>query len=232
MKKQVVGSMTEWSGVLKEVVRQMCDGELTREQCQLFVEHKNPFSEQPTDDLIDWVVVWQNFYKEVFDLEVVLSGIVIPKKKKGFDRLLVLVPRMTPQRLFDKCKELFGAGKWTDWNLDEVFLSERGGAYAVWVRDRVEPDVELKNRSANGLKRKSISGITLEERFIYELKYFKETGKHLDISNRTLCPGSSSSQSEGGVPDVGWRGRDDRLDVNWCRPNHVYDDIRAREVVS
>jgi len=43
----MVGSVSEQSGILgvvKEIVRQLCDGELTKEQGQLIIEHHNPFA--------------------------------------------------------------------------------------------------------------------------------------------------------------------------------------------
>lgn len=49
-KNRMVGSASEQSGVLgvvKEIVRQFCDGELTKEQGQLIIERKNPFGNQP-----------------------------------------------------------------------------------------------------------------------------------------------------------------------------------------
>jgi len=45
-KKEVVGSMSEWSGVLKDFFRQINDGSKTLRQVQLFLENKNPFNEQ------------------------------------------------------------------------------------------------------------------------------------------------------------------------------------------
>lgn len=196
------------------------------------VHTKLGLNQQP-DDFIDLIVDWQNFYREVFQQEVNLSGIIIPKRKKGFDRLLVLIPGMTPRRLFDKCKELFHVWVWTNDDLDKIVVSDRtaqNGAYAVWVRDRVEADSEHKNKSASNLKQKKISGITLEERFIYELKYFKETGKHLDIDNVTLCSGSR--YYDGYVPGVYWDSYDDKLLVFWYGLDIAFDYLRAREVVS
>jgi len=199
---------------------------------QLLIEAKK-VSEAPEQEkeLAVLITDWQNFYREVFGQEVDFSGLKIPQKKKGFNRLLILVQGMTPQRLYDKCKELFPTWKWTEKNLDEIVTSDRtaqNGAYAIWVRDRVEADKELKNLSANVLKAKNINGITLEERLIYELKYFKETGRHLDIENVTLCSGS---RNPGGyVPCVCWDG--DRLRVRNCTPDSYDVDLRARAAVS
>jgi len=68
---------------------------------------------------------------------------------------------------------------------------------------------------------------TLFERIIHELKFFQETGKHLDIDNITLCAGSR--ERDGHVPHVAWRG--DAFDVFWCRPGFARGFLRARQVI-
>lgn len=176
---------------------------------------------------------WQKFYRDLFWLEVDFSGLLVPARKKGFDRLIVVAQGMTPQRLYDKCRELFPCWKWTDRNLDDIVQSERtakDGPYAVWFRDTVEADEDLKNLSANDLKKKDIPGITLEERLLMELKYFKETGDHLDIVNVTLCAGSRFS--DGGVPRAGWLPDVREFSVRWYRPEGSYAILRSRRAVS
>ncbi len=92
----------------------------------------------------------------------------------------------------------------------------------------MEAEPQRKNRSANWLRQKNIPGITLLERLLLELKYFLETGKHLDIQNATLCSGSRLD--DGNVPYVGWD--DSQLKVSWCYPDDAHDALRAREVVA
>lgn len=228
MKKQMVGSMSDWSGVLKDFFRQIHDGSLTFEMVQAVVEHRNPF-EKP-----DYITDWQNFYQEVFGMKVDFSKLRISEKRKDFNRLIIVAKGMTPQKLFDKCKELFLSWKWTSKSLDEaVSHSDRTAekeSYTIWIRDRVEADRELKNLSANALKERKLAGITLEERLLLELKYFKKTKKHLDIQNITLCSGSRSS--DGTVPLVRWYSSFDELYVSWYRPGYAASLLRSREVVS
>lgn len=143
---------------------------------------------------------------------------------------LVVAQGMTPQKLFDNCKESFPIWKYTGKDLDQIVVSERTaekGAYAVLVRDRVEADKEQKNLSADKLKKQGDHQITLSERLLYEFKYFKETGKHLDIENITLCAGSR--YSDGGVPSVDWY--DGRLRVGWYSQGPHVGGLRSRRVV-
>jgi hypothetical protein len=181
---------------------------------------------------MDFLADWFSFYRDVFGLETDFSSLRIPERKECFDCLIVVAQGMTPQKLYDKCKELFLCWKYTDRNLDEIITSDRtakDGPYAVWVRDGVEADEELKNLSVNQLKSMNISGITLEERLLLELKLFKKTGKHLDIQNWTLCAGSRDS--DGGVPFVSWDGGSE-LRVFWYDSGGASDGLRARAAVS
>jgi len=175
---------------------------------------------------------WEYFYKEVFQIEADFSRLALPKKRQGFDYLLVVAQGLTIEQVFAKCKELFPCWKWcTDDDLDEVVESDRSskdGHYALWLRDRVEADEELANLSANQLKEKKIPRITLLERLLMELEYFKRTGKHLDIQNITLCAGSRLSS--GAVPLVNWDG--DGLLVHWYYPGSAYGGgLRSRSAV-
>lgn len=213
-----------------EIERQLTQGlenpgtGLTLDHLQLFIEHRNPFL------VVDEIFLkWKTFYKELFGIECDFANLVVPKRKKGFDRLIVVAKGMTPNRLFGKMKECFPSWRHTD-NLDTIVSDRRADRdYAIWVRDRVEADEELKNLSANDLRAKDIPGITLEERLLYELKFFKETGKHLDVVNVTLCTGSRDP--DGGVPSV-LLSCDGRVDVNWSDPDSRGVSWRSRAVVS
>ncbi len=180
------------------------------------------------------VSLWEAFYKEVFGWDLDFSDLKIPEKKEGFDRMLIVAGGLTtPEVLFQKCKELFPCWKWTDDNLDKVVISDRSsnkdGPYALWLRDRIEADEENKNLSANNLKKKGVASITLEERLLLELKYFKETNEHLDLKSFTLCAGSR--YSDGDVPRVHWDDADE-LRVHWCSPDIAGGSLRSRAAVS
>ena len=182
-----------------------------------------------TSDIAGLPTGWQAFYRDLFGLELDFSGLRIPEKQEGFDRLLVVAEGMTPNKLYDKCVELFPCWRYTK-NLDFITSDRdpKNGAYVLWVKDGQEADEELKNSSANDLKKKNVTTETLPERLLHELKYFKETGKHLDIHNWTFCVGSRDPS--GYVPYVGWDG--DSFRVGWCDPDGRNDNFRGRAAVS
>ena len=186
-------------------------------------------SELPAEVIADWTA----FYQKI-DIEVDLTGLVLPDYEKGFDRLIVIPRGLTLNPVWAACQKVFAGKTWSAYGDDldaSVPVNDRmsTASYAIRVRERVEADEELKNLSANDLKKKKIAGITLLERLVYGLKYFDETGNHLDRENRTLCSGSR--RSGGDVPDVDLDS-DGRVHVGWYNPSGSDDNLRARSVVS
>ena len=177
---------------------------------------------------------WYAFYTDVFglDLQREFLDMKMPNYRPGFERSIVIPKGLTMDAVYAKCAQLFPSWKYIDGSLDEAVptndRNSNNGSYAIWIRDRVEADEELKNKSANDLKAANVPGITLLERLVLELKYFKETGKHLDLQNVTACTGSRSSG--GGVPSVSWVS--DGLGVGWSDADAQFPFLRSREVVS
>lgn len=187
-------------------------------------ERKEPDIEQLKKD-------WENFYRDTFKIKSNFSQIEIPEKREGFEKLIIMEKGLTAQKLFDKCKELFLSRKRTDKNLDKVVTSDRSAkekAYAIWVRDRIEADEELKNLSADDVKKQKLITETLEERLLQELEYFTKNKEHLDTENVTLCAGSRCS--DGSVPHVDWR--DGGLSVFRYGPDFRGGRLRPRQAVS
>lgn len=176
---------------------------------------------------------WQDFYKEVFGIETDFSKIKIPEKQEGFERLIIMEKGMTAQKLFDKCKELFPVDKYDEENLDKVVTLDRSAvekAYAIWIRERVEADEELKGFSAYSIKMDKIATETLEERLLDEIKFFKKTGGHLDSGGTwTLCSGSRIFDDN--VPVVYWRDEGE-MRVGWEPSKRYRSWIGHRQVVS
>ncbi len=172
---------------------------------------------------------WQDFYREVFQMETDFSKIKIPEKQEGFEKLLIMAPGLDAQKIFDKCKEFFET---FDVDVSTVRDLERASdsAYAVWIRDRVEADEENKNLSADEIKEMSMTTQTLRERLLQELEYFKKTGAHLDMQKVTLCAGSRDG--DGDVPRVDWDFDNGKLDVRWRNSDYADGALRARQVVS
>ena len=154
--------------------------------------------------------------KEISGVEEEYRTIIVPK---GY----------TIKKALQDCKKLFLIlYYWNVNTIDKKIISDRTSkkAYSIRVKNVQEADEELKNLSANELKEKGIQGITLLERIVLELDYFKETGKHLDIDNWTLCSGSRDA--DGYVPYAYWS--DSTFRVDWFNPDSRNDSLRSRAV--
>ncbi|MCC6290980.1 hypothetical protein IT398_02855 [Candidatus Nomurabacteria bacterium] len=239
--KVVVAGSDVTASQLKDLFRQIDDRSINGEIIQAVLDHRNPFPEVGVlksgfvSDLANTALqltAWQKFYRELFGIKLDTSKIVIPKRRAGFDRLIVVAKGLKLNQVFQKCGALFGTWSSID-DLDKSVTKndrEPTASYAIWIRDRVEADQELKGRSADDLAERKVSGITLLERMLWELFYFKETGKHLDIKNVTLCSGSR--HSDGLVPHAYWGPDDRKFYVDWTNRDYADDDLRSREAVS
>ena len=176
------------------------------------------------------VAEWQKFYKEHFGLDVDFSKIAIPQRPKGNWRLLLIAKGMTMNTAFGRCKKLFATWQYSD-DLDAKITQNARTSkedYAVWVLDEVEPEKEYRGKSTRQADPDMKIGITVLERIIFELKYFSETGKHLDIKGATFCSGSRDS--DGHVSYAGWYGG--RFRIRWDGLDGSYSYCGFRSAVS
>jgi hypothetical protein len=242
IKGQTVRPMTP--GQMKELIATVTEGipsSLSFDVAQRLIGKKRNITKKVKEFFLandvnnhsELIVEWQALYKKLFGKEYDLSNVIVPERPSEGRWRLLIIADLTLEQLYAKCKERFKCWRWMNDDLDKkVTWNERdakNGAYAIWVKDEVEADEELKNLSANNIKAKSIITETLAERLIYELKFFDETGSHLDINSWTLCTGSR--YDDGNVPYVFWNSGDE-LCVDWCYPDDARGVLRSRQVVS
>ncbi len=200
---------------------------------KILKEVRKLFASVVADPYTDVLLGWEQFYLKHFQKTYDFSRLFIPNCPGENWRLLIIVDLLLEQ-LYAKMKELFPCWRWTDEDLDRIInwneRDAKNGPYAIWVKDIVEADEELKSYSANKIKEMSVTTETLAERFVHELKFFHETGKHLDVINWTLCTGSR--YSDGYVPGVDFRPGSGLVSVDWCLPSSAFPDLRSRRVVS
>lgn len=226
-KKQIVGSMSEWSGLLKDLFRQIDDGSIGLPQLQAFLERRNPFGFSALG--IDWRKLYAALGMEAEYLEAV-KELGLPHNEGLWT--FPVVKGVTCNKMVAAMRKL-GVNVYTyvddlDKGVPTNDRSPDNGSYLVSFRRNVEADPENKSKSANQLAADGHKGITLLERLLLELGYFLATGKHLDVSNWTLCAGSRDGL--GRVPNVCFGGG--KVGVRWCSPDYSNDPLRSRSVVS
>lgn len=135
-------------------------------------------------------------------------------------------PNIKTSEIIQKCRDKFMiVSFYNDKELDKQFPPPKKETTRYFLKTQ-EADEDLKNKSADDLKKEGVKCITLRERLIMELQYFKETGNHLDIiKGITLCAGSR--YADGFVPCV-YRYYDGYVDVDRCEPLLRDVNLRAR----
>ena len=224
--KQLVGDMSEWSGMLMDLLRQIGDGSKTRQMFQAFLENRNPFA------ITNIREEWQEFYRKYFRITVDFSDVIIPEDPGGFPRVIFIPEGLTFATVIKALREKFKVSLYTE-DLDKdvtenIRIPDK--SYAIRVHGRQEADEEWKDTSASQLKEQNVNCVTLMERLVDEPKWFDETGEHMDIDNWTLCAGSR--YSDGHVPHVYWRSGSRRLYVSWYYLGGASGHLRARQAVS
>ncbi len=231
-------------GQIKEIITTVIQGiiptNLSFEVASYILAHKGELIAHigkfipDMNDLTNPIKQWEDFYLKVFGLKVDFSGIRIPERteaEKGeFTRLIIVLQGLSLNSVYDACQRHFKCWRYTE-DLDRAIRkNERSNttSYAIWVRDTVEADEVHKNKSAKMIVEEGLKTETVLERMIHELKYFLESGKHLDINNVTLCSGSRSS--DGGVPGIGWV--DGGFRVDWYRTDDRNVSICSRGVIA
>ena len=152
------------------------------------------------------VAGWERFYEKHFGLTVDLSNLHVPPKPDYPCRAIVAVSQLTNNKVFDAGTKAFEGKTWRYTNdLDTVYdvVQRPSGPCVVWLRNVVEADEDMKNKSADDIETAGTNTLTLKERMLLELEYHDETGKHLDVQKIMLCAGSR--YSGGGVPSAHWR---------------------------
>ncbi|MFA4975255.1 MAG: hypothetical protein WC839_02705 [Candidatus Paceibacterota bacterium] len=183
---------------------------LSEVQIDYWLGHKNELKKKLrevfsiVDEYANIREEWQKFYKTHFNWDVDFSRVIIPNRPDGNWRLLFIAKGMTMNKAFDCCKAIFKSWRYSD-DLDKTIptnIRTSSDNYAVWVRDDIEPDIEYLGKSTRQADADMKIGITVLERIILEIKYFSETGNHLDIKGVTFCSGSR--YSDGYVPNAYW----------------------------
>ncbi len=174
--------------------------------------------------------LWQEFYELYFGLEDVKTiDPERPNPSVRFKQLVVVAKGITLNDVLKAMRTKMKVWSYTEDLNSAVPTNERSadkGHYAIYVRDTIEADEELRNTSVNEIAKKKTATMTLLERMLLELFIFHWTGEHLDVKNVTLCAGSRDS--DGDVPGVDWC--DNEVRISWCRTDDSGDDLRARAV--
>lgn len=219
-----INDMSDWSGMLINFFQQIKDGTVTKEQFQLFLSHRNPFI------VTNERAQWQAFYKRYFGLNVDFKDVVIPPLVSPgyFERMIIIPKGLQISKVIKVLVKNFECNLGLLHIKPETLIEERTTktSYAIRLHDSQEADLEEKNCPCQ--KYNSQELITLTERLIFELKYFDETGNHLDLSSATICGASHNNYDY--IPEVSYRS--EVLTLTWCHEDTAEESKRVRRIIS
>lgn len=224
-----------WDDIAGYLTRGNRDAKQVADVLQLIKDNPDYLAKLfPTDKSVQArLKTWEKRYRRA-GIRKDFSGLNVPVKPDGFDRLLVVVREFKVSQLITELRKKFKVWTYSDSceYLDKIkdIVQRPDGDYAVWVRDRQEADEELQNKSADDIQKEGLNTETLKERLLHEWAYHYETGKHLDINNITLCAGSR--YSDGYVPRAYWHSGDGGVRVSWHGADGRSGVLRSRETVS
>lgn len=225
--KQMLALATFIAGVLGEI--------LTGKKIQYHLQNKGKLRTKihelfyVTETYTELREEWQEFYQFAFGIEIDFTGVNVPERPEGNYRLLFIAKGLTPNKVYDA----WTFPKWSYNNdLDKAVPTNKRTAtesYAIWVLAGDEPDSEFLGKTTNDADPNMEIGMTLLERMVYELKYFAETGKHLDMKGATFCSGSRSL--DGDVPRM-YLDRGGEVCVDWSLLVSSDSEYGVRRAVS
>jgi hypothetical protein len=242
----------QWFELAVVFIRKLISLNLTVEQVKDLIQNKNhPFwiafetarqtlvvpsvpalvATVTSGDSAEQIGSWVLFYEKRFGINLDMTGMKIPDKVAGFNRLIIITHGISINQVYETGKKLFSSWKWCSGDIEsEMRKSERGkvvATYAIWVRDERESDKDLLGRPAEDIENPENTEDVLE-RLVHGFKYWDETKEHLDKKTCTLCV--SSRYSDGDVPSVN-RSGGGRVSVRRWHPQRRYAPVGARRAV-
>ena len=160
-----------------------------------------------------------------------IAGLTIPELPRGFNQIAINpVGQLRKEKLFELCSKKFLAWKYYN-DLDKTTAKEQARPKTTYVfgyRGGTEPDKEHLGKSHNKAMAEGMTFLTLEERIWAELRYFANTGRHLDEVGWTI---TSSLASDGIAFGAGWDSGDRRFRVRGYRCSDAYPNDGPCEAV-
>lgn len=127
---------------------------------------------------------WKEFYARYFNLRVDLDQDIIPDYLPGYHRLIVVVPKVNPDRVIRAMRIRFTKVRTEISDIARIIISDDRSAsefpYAIWVQDEDNPQSSEQ----------PLFPATLLEYLLHFFKTWDETGRTLNAETSMLCTGT------------------------------------------
>jgi len=170
----------------------------------------------------DFTTNWKSFLKKFLGLDFSTDVLPSSQADPGW-RLLVIPTALTVGQAADACRRHFKCHFELSDLCETSLRSARDAAatHVVRLQDCREADDPVLRAYRPG----GPGFITLVERLVFELKFWSETGLHLDVARSTACYGTVGN--DGDVPVIDW---DARLRLTWASIDAACDGGYTRQV--
>lgn len=232
MKQKVIGGVSgKVFGMLGDLMIKMKYGVITPEHLRRFLNKEDPFLEPILSlDVVKDIYTDLGIECIFPEVEIFPEGNVWP----------VVVPKdMTPAKAYAIAKKLFPCWSyWEDgspWDEEEIRNMEEAFAGEIAEKTTIrffKADINANDRwnedfaFIETVNIKEI--ITITERILLEVVYFKFTGEHLDTERSTVTVCAGSHDSNNIVPNASWNMFKDRFQVN---QSHIFGNTKYRVAI-
>jgi hypothetical protein len=154
----------------------------------------------------DQIKDWTRFYADVFGRKIDTTGLIIPNETTELNGLVIIPKDMSIQEAWNAYEKegiltrYDNQGEFGLDNLDEITQGhndrEPTESYALRIADAAESDKKPEDSDNGHNVTTTEPRMTLLERLLFGLKYYRNTGEHLDTETVTCCFGTTNLQGQ------------------------------------
>ncbi len=175
---------------------------------------------------------WRDFYSRHFSLKAEFSLDIIPPTRPGFDRLIVVVPGIHPDKVIRSMRLHFYV-KTDVSDINRIIISnERKGSecpYAIWAKEEDHPDWPYEKKSADWVNSQVIHTETLLEYLLHFYKGWDETRRIMNYQTNMICTGTQIINN--GSPRLRYDQSKEQLEILWFPRDLELGNMNPREVI-
>ncbi len=181
---------------------------------------------------------WKEFYSRYFNLQVELDLDIIPDYVQGYNRLIVVVPKINPDKLIRAMRIHFTKVRTEISDVTRIIISDERSAsefpYAIWVKDEDNPiwsdpqDSEKALPIGTLLECLLLPTETLLEYLLHFFKTWDESRRTLNVETSMLCTGT---KMVGGCPLLRYYPESEELKITTFKEGDDISNCYPRSVV-
>jgi len=181
---------------------------------------------------------WKEFYSRYFSLQVELDSDIIPDYVPGYDRLIVVVPKINPDKLIRAMRIRFTKVRTEISDVTRIIISDERSAsefpYAVWAKDDDNPTWSNPQNPGEAppigtlLECLLLPTETFLEYLLHFFKTWDESKRTLNVETNMLCTGTTMVE---GFPLLRYYPESEELKVTTFKEGDDISNCYPRSVI-